>query len=280
MRRVIALLALLSVFVPARAYGVVAGSDFDGDSGSIFAGVGGRPVASAGGGASHGSSAASSAAGASGGGASNGGGGRPAGPARQPGRTDRECTGCRPPTPVNCLAPLGGCTAAPTSEAPAAAAGTPAPVVDPGTVAASVRESMPVEMPAASTSPPADGFQLTGLHTWFWLDADGWTPTSVRAEVPGAWIEVTATPTEARWDPGDGTATVTCAGPGRRHPGTPGATTDCGHTYTRVGRHEIAIDVSYAVTWTASTGEAGTVAPLVLTSTLPIDVQQRQAVTD
>ncbi len=168
----------------------------------------------------------------------------------------------------------------PEPGAPPTRSARDAPTIDAGVVAERVRESMPVHLPAVHTSPPADGFQLVGLQTWYWLDPDGWAPTSVRAEVADAWIEVTATPTVARWTPGDGAGVVTCDGPGRRHPGTAGARTDCGHTYVEVGAVEIDVAVVYGIAWTASTGETGTLAPLVLDTSVTIEIQQRQAVTD
>lgn len=162
---------------------------------------------------------------------------------------------------------------------PVAPAGPATPPVDPGAVARQIREEVPVEVPAPHTSPPADGFQLTGLRTWFWLDRERWVPASVRADVAGVWIEVTATPTSATWDPGDGGAAVTCAGPARPYAGE-GSTTTCGHTYTETGHLEVGLSVSYAVTWRASTGASGTLDPLVLTASLPLEVEQRQAVID
>src|SRR6201999_1256503 len=77
--------------------------------------------------------------------------------------------------------------------------------------------------------------QLTGMPTWFWLDPASWGPVTARAELPGVWAEVTATPTTSVWTPGDGGAPVTCTGPGRAHPGGDTIETDCGHTYTEIG---------------------------------------------
>lgn len=154
-----------------------------------------------------------------------------------------------------------------------------APAVDPAVLAQAALDSAAIALPEPHTSP--DGVpQLTGLETWFWLDPDSWAPISARAELPGIWAEVTATPTEATWTPGDGGTPVTCAGPGREHPGTEGAETDCGHTYIDVGHHTLTVAVTYAVEWTSSTGAGATLDPIVVTAELPIDVEQRQAVTD
>jgi hypothetical protein len=116
--------------------------------------------------------------------------------------------------------------------------------------------------------------------TWFWIDPAAWAPVSARAELPGVWAEVTATPTTAVWTPGDGGVAITCAGPGRAHPGTTGATTDCGHAYVEVGSYTLAVEVTYEVTWDSSTGIGGVLEPVVVSATQPVTVEQRQAVID
>ncbi len=215
------------------------------------------------------------------GGGSAAGAARPAGEPRHPGLTYDECvaflqfsedrSACQPAAPTEPAAPVEpGSPAAPPVTV----------VVDPATVAQSLRNEVPVVMPRPHTSPPEGGFQLTGLETWYWLDAEAWEPVSVRAEVPGVWVEVTATPTTATWEPGDGSATVVCTGPSRPHPGTTGATTGCGHTYIDTGRYTITASVRFAVTWEASTGEGGDLDPITLSRQLPIEVEQRQVVID
>lgn len=149
------------------------------------------------------------------------------------------------------------------------------PAID---VAQLALDSVDFTIPTPHTSPP--GRQITGLTTWFWLDPGQWQPTTAHAEIPGLWASVTVTPTTARWTPGDGAAAVTCEGPGRPHPGTDGARTGCGHTYTNHGDYTLTIDVTYTVTWTSSTGAGGTLDPVTLTTSTPIHVEQRQAVTD
>jgi hypothetical protein len=156
----------------------------------------------------------------------------------------------------------------------------PAPVVDPVAVAQEASESLPLVVPQPHTSPSEDGFQLVGIETWYWLDAAAWRPVVVRAEVPGVWVEVTARPTTATWDPGDGRPAVACAGPGAAHPGTNEAATECGHTYLEIGSFVIGVEVAFEVTWVASTGQTGTIPDVVLSAQLPVTVEQRQAVID
>lgn len=154
------------------------------------------------------------------------------------------------------------------------------PTIDPATLAQSAVDSAPLHLPAPHTSPPEGGFQLTGVETWFWLDPETWEPVTARAELPGIWAEVTATPVSASWDPGDGSAAVVCEGPGREHPGTLGATTECGHTFDDVGDYTVTVEVTWAVTWRSSTGAAGELDAITVDAALPLEVQQREAVTD
>lgn len=159
--------------------------------------------------------------------------------------------------------------------------GPAAPVVPPAAVVAQMAlDQVTFTVPRPHLSPTEAAHQITGLVTWFWLDPSEWVAATARAELPGVWAEVTAAPVRAVWTPGDGSPPVTCTGPGRPHPGTPGATTDCGHTYTDVGTFTLRLAVTYEVTWTSSTGEAGVEDPIVLTTDLQVPVEQRQAVTD
>jgi hypothetical protein len=185
---------------------------------------------------------------------------------------------------VGAVPVVGGCATVPVgavcggdgAEEPAAPA---APAFDPVVLAQAALDSAPIALPEPHTSP--DGVpQMTGLATWFWLEPGSWEPVSARAELPGIWAEVTATPTRATWTPGDGSAAVVCTGPGRPHPGSAGATTDCGHTYVDVGSYTLVVEVTYTVTWTSSTGASAALDPITVGAELPVTVEQRQAVID
>lgn len=240
----------------ATSYGTTGSSD--GASGDVGAGASSGPSPGQGGGT--GSRPPSS-------GGSGGGGG---------GGSEAVDTG---PTRCEVMALEGRSCLTPIGDPATGGGGPPAPVVAPAVLAVSARESVPIVMPEIHTSP--DGVaQLAGLETWFWLPEDQWQSVTARAEVPGLWVQVTATPTTSTWDPGDGSAAVVCDGPGRPHPGTGDASTDCGHTYTDAGSYTLTVEVAYAIEWVASTGESGTLDTLVLVDSEPIDVEQRQAVTD
>lgn len=198
----------------------------------------------------------------------------PAAPPRHPGLTYEECVALLEFSADREACQLAESGAPPPPGAPAA------PVIDPAVLAQQARETVALPLPRPHTSPPEDGFQLVGLETWLWLDADRWHPVTARAELPGIWAEVTATPTRATWTPGDGGAAVVCDGPGARHPGTAGSETDCGHTYLDLGTFTLAVEVTFTVTWRASNGTSGAQAPITVGAELPVRVEQRQAVID
>jgi hypothetical protein len=87
------------------------------------------------------------------------------------------------------------------------------------------------------------------------------------------------------WSMGDG-ATVTCDGPGTpwNPDGGDGQTTDCSHVYQHVsadqasGRYPVSATVTWAVTWSSTTGDGGTLADASRTTTFDLDVTERQAV--
>ncbi len=142
-------------------------------------------------------------------------------------------------------------------------------------------ERLELPVPVVVLSPP--GAQLVGIPTWLWV-AD-WETRSTAASVTGVTSTVTARPTATTWDLDDG-ATRTCAGPGRPYdPGRPpdGQTTDCAHTFIWPSLHprgprKLTATVTYAVSWSASTGAGGDLGTVTRTSTVPLTVVEVQAV--
>ncbi|HEX6424011.1 MAG TPA: hypothetical protein VFZ79_11065, partial [Acidimicrobiales bacterium] len=75
------------------------------------------------------------------------------------------------------------------------APGDPAdPGPDLAALARQAYDQVPFTFPAPATSPAIDVDQITGLPTWLWIDPGGWRELTARAEIPGFWVEVTATP--------------------------------------------------------------------------------------
>jgi hypothetical protein len=129
------------------------------------------------------------------------------------------------------------------------------------------------------------GDQLANLPVWLSLDAASWRAQSATASVPGVLVTATARPVRAVWALGDA-GTVACAGPGTVWAsGTdPRASSpDCGYTYRRSsagapgGRFVVAVTVTWEVTW-AGGGRSGTLTGLTTSSSVPVRVQESQAV--
>ncbi|MCC5951801.1 MAG: hypothetical protein JJU45_06855 [Acidimicrobiia bacterium] len=140
--------------------------------------------------------------------------------------------------------------------------------------------------PQISTNPPADANHLVGLHTWTWHDGP-WEPLTETAAVGPVSATVTATPTHITVDPGDGSPTLRCDGPGRPPDArtadspTPG---DCAHQWQhRSTRHDprgtypLTVSIEWSIAWQGSTGSGGELDSLTSTSTHPIRVREAQA---
>ena len=143
------------------------------------------------------------------------------------------------------------------------------------------RRRLDLPMPAPALNPP--GAQLVGVPTWLWVEGP-WAPTAATASVGAVSATVTARPTSVEWDLGDGTH-VTCG------PGTPYDTSrppsaqhsDCTHVFRHAstlragGTYAVTATVTYEVAWSASTGRGGSLGSLTRSSTVPVTVQEAQA---
>jgi hypothetical protein len=139
------------------------------------------------------------------------------------------------------------------------------------------REQIVLLDPVIATSPPAGSFQLVGLPTYLSV-GPAWAAASQTATVGAVSSTVTATPVEVAWDPGDGTGPFTC---------TSGGSTDapdCTHTFLHSssreddGTYSLTATITWEVAWTATTGEGGELEAVTRTATIPVTVQQAQAV--
>jgi hypothetical protein len=95
---------------------------------------------------------------------------------------------------------------------------------------------------------------------------------------------VTASPTALVFDPGDGNASVACAGPGRPWLESDEAAappTGCGYRYgqvTSAGPVTATVSIHWQVTWAGSNGESGTLPVLVTERPAELNVLQVQVV--
>ena len=143
------------------------------------------------------------------------------------------------------------------------------------------REMLPLPDPDVVTSPPAGRPQLVGVATWFRVDT-AWQPVSATATLGAVSATVTATPTQVVFDPGDGSAPITCTGPGPAFDAAqPDATSDCAHTYQRRTPDGTTLDltatITYDVAWTATDGTGDTLDPVTRTSTVALTINEAQA---
>lgn len=107
---------------------------------------------------------------------------------------------------------------------------------------------------------------LVGEQTWLWTDRSRFQSRSRRLQVGPVWAQVTATPVELSFDPGDGSPVVSCAGPGtpfvagrdQQHAASP----TCGYLYEQSSAQQPGgvVPVKYGITWRVSwTGASGAV---------------------
>ncbi|MEU1813113.1 hypothetical protein [Micromonospora aurantiaca (nom. illeg.)] len=161
-------------------------------------------------------------------------------------------------------------------------AGAP-PVISPAVLARQARSRLVLPKVVIGLNPP--GKQLPNLPTWLSVDASSWATKSATASVPGVSVTATARPVQASWAMGNG-ATKVCTGPGTAW--TPGTdptlpSPDCSYTYLRSsasapgGVFTVTVTVAWEVTWSGA-GESGTVPGLTTTASVPVTVQESQAV--
>jgi hypothetical protein len=145
---------------------------------------------------------------------------------------------------------------------------------------------LPLPYPHPVLSPPIGTDQLVGLPTWLWLEPGSWATLDATASVPGLSATATATPTRVRWDMGDGTV-VTCDGPGVAYDPArddDAQSTDCQHVYQHVsaaepsGSYVATVSIDWAITWSATNGQGGTLPGTSRGTSFPVPVAERQAV--
>jgi hypothetical protein len=144
------------------------------------------------------------------------------------------------------------------------------------------RRSLDLPLPRPALNPP--GAQLVGVPTWLWLEG-AWGPASASASIGAVSSTVTASPVSATWEMGDGT-TVTCDAGVPYDPARPAdaQASPCRHTFTTASRYAeggtfpVTVTVTYAVSWTATTGAGGPLEGVSRSTTVPVVVQEAQAV--
>lgn len=159
-----------------------------------------------------------------------------------------------------------------------------APVVTPEELAQEALASLKVPRPRMRRSP--DGDSWVQVWTWFWASPATWKPKSATASVGRVWARVTATPVSMVIDPGDGSGSVPCPGPGRAWTeadgdAAPFSRGGCGVRYRHVsadGSVTARVSIRWRVAWTGSGGAGGVLPGMTTSSASSFVVRQIQAV--
>jgi len=177
--------------------------------------------------------------------------------------------------------------------APAAAAPPPPPPPDPAVLAQQAYGELTLPKPVVKRSPDENnsdpqygGLPYTWTNLWTWTWSSEWQPLARTVELRGVSATVTATPTSLVFDPGDGSAPVTCQGQGR--PWTPAdgnsppSAGGCGYMYrsvTPAGPLKATTSIEWSVVWTSNVGAGGAFPPMTTQATSSFLVEQIQVVT-
>jgi hypothetical protein len=141
-------------------------------------------------------------------------------------------------------------------------------------------------------SAPSAGNGIVTLGQWFWTTTPFTDPDArytATAAVPqlGIYATATATPTTLTFYPGDGNDPVSCAGPGEVWLPEYGdeLVSECMYTYVNSSAvaangetFEAALEISWAVTWTASNGTSGRLPNVNTITTFDQTVKELQAI--
>ena len=167
------------------------------------------------------------------------------------------------------------------------------PAVDPAELARRALKTLVVPSPTTGRYPAGrlkDGRPYTVVHayTWYWSDPAVFKPLTARAQAGPVWAQVTVTPSQLTFTPGDGAAAVSCAGPGvpwQRSDGVWAASpAGCDYRYPHSTIHQpggvvtATYGIGWQVSWTSSTGAAGTLPGLTTTATSTFAVAEVESV--
>lgn len=160
----------------------------------------------------------------------------------------------------------------------------PGPVwVDPGELAQSVLDELPLPAPEVRMAPAGTGGapSLVNLPTWLWVDG-GWESLSKSATAGQTTVAVTVEPVRVDWGMGEGS--VSCSGPGT--PWTGGneehSPSGCDYTYVATGDYDTSATIQFQADWTCTgfcLADSGTLGVVAGPSTsTPVEVSERQSV--
>ena len=168
----------------------------------------------------------------------------------------------------------------------------PPPPPNPAVLAQQAYTELAPPKPVAKRSPPEGnsdpqygGLPYTWVGIWTYVWSGEWQPLSRTVGLRGVSATVTATPTALVFDPGDGSAPVTCEGPGRPWTEADGSAAPsagaCGHMYRAVtpnGPLTATTSIQWSVAWTSNVGAGGTFPALTTQTSSSFLVEQIQVV--
>lgn len=144
--------------------------------------------------------------------------------------------------------------------------------------------SLSFPRPVPFFAPPAQRVRtLVGIDTWFWVPAASWRPIVRVVAAGNVVVTLVATPVTLQLVPGDGSALVSCPGPGLPWL-VPGTRSLCSHVFQRAstagltGRFHGTVQTVWTVRWTSNTGLAGTVGPVVVPTPVSLRAVEAQPV--
>ncbi len=164
----------------------------------------------------------------------------------------------------------------------------PPPRLTPQQLAERALATLTLPAPQLQTSPGGSSAGAVpstwvNLWTWYWTAPGSWHPLSATAALDGVSATVTVTPKVLTFQPGQGAAGVTCAGPGRAWTAADGNSAPsgggCGYMYRHTStlvRPVVAI--RWAVTWQGSDGTTGQLPQMTTQAATALRVEQIQVV--
>lgn len=169
-----------------------------------------------------------------------------------------------------------------------------APPPSPATLADRAAASFLLPHPSGHRSPSEsksyNGYPFTyvSLWTFYWNDPRTWGSLTATASAGGNWATVTAQPVSLTFDPGNGSAGVSCPGPGRPWVESDGNSAPsqgaCGYQYSKVTGlgydHPITTTqtITWQLTWVGSNNTAGTLTQRTTATSGQLNVLQIKTV--
>lgn len=170
----------------------------------------------------------------------------------------------------------------------------PTALPTPAQLAERAAASFELPHPSGRRSPGEDkgigGYPFTYVDLWtfYWTDPATWRPLTATASAGGNSATVTATPVSLTFDPGNGSGSVSCAGPGRpwlvADDNSPPSAGACAYRYSTVTGpgydHPVtsAQTITWRLTWVGSIATHGTLTSKATVTNGPLNVLQIQTV--